>query len=194
MPRLFVALPLPEALREQLSDLAGGLPGARWVPPENYHLTLRFIGEVEGWRADELDEALAGIRARPFDLQLAGLDIFEKAGRIHSLHVKAERGERLVHLQSKVETALQRAGLPPERRRFAPHVTLARTDKVAPDKLIGFVQAHNLFRPPPVAVERFSLFSSRLGKEQAHYEAEVDYPLDGDDAGRSGLAGREAEF
>ncbi|MFC7608726.1 2'-5' RNA ligase family protein [Teichococcus aestuarii] len=65
MPRLFVALPLPEALREQLSDLAGGLPGARWVPPENYHLTLRFIGEVEGWRADELDEALAGIRAGP---------------------------------------------------------------------------------------------------------------------------------
>ncbi|MFZ6761534.1 RNA 2',3'-cyclic phosphodiesterase [Pseudoroseomonas sp. WGS1072] len=179
MPRLFVALPIPDTLREHLADLAGGIPGARWVPPENYHLTLRFIGEIEGWQADEVDEALAGIRARPFDLQLGGVDLFEKAGRLLSLHVKAERNEALLHLQSKVETALQRAGLPPERRRFAPHVTLARTEKAAPDKLIAFVQAHNLFRPEPVPIDHFCLFSSRLGKEQAHYEAEVDYALDG---------------
>jgi len=193
MPRLFVALPVPEALREQLSGLAGGIPGARWVPPENYHLTLRFIGEVEGWQADEVDEALSGIRARPFALALAGLDIFEKAGRIHSLHVRAERGERLLHLQSKVETALQRAGLPPERRRFTPHITLARTERAAPDKLISFVQAHNLFRPDPVEIGHFSLFSSRLGKEQAHYEAEVDYPLENGGVGNGDLAPREAD-
>jgi len=193
MPRLFVALPIPETLRVQLADLAGGIPGARWVPPENYHLTLRFIGEVNGWQADEVDDALAGIHGRPFELQLAGVDVFEKAGRIHSLHVKAERSDRLTHLQAKVETALQRAGLPPERRRFTPHITLARTDKAAPDKLIAFVQAHNLFRPAPVTMERFSLFSSRLGKEQAHYEAEVDYALDGPPRGGEDLASREAE-
>lgn len=192
MPRLFVALPLPDGLRDQLADLAGGIPGARWVPPENYHLTLRFIGEIEGWQADEVDEALSGIRARPFELTLSGLDIFEKAGRIHSLHVKAERGERLLHLQSKVETALQRVGLPPERRRFAPHVTLARTDRAAPDKLISFVQAHNLFRPAPVAIGHFCLFSSRLGKEQAHYEAEVDYALTGGTTGTPAPIPREA--
>jgi 2'-5' RNA ligase len=177
MPRLFVALALPDPLRLQLADLAGGIPGARWVAPENYHLTLRFIGEVENWQADEVDEALSAIRGKPFALSLAGLDIFEKAGRITSLHVKVERSDRLLHLQSKVETALQRAGLPPERRRYAPHVTLARTERAAPDKLISFVQAHNLFRPEPVPVDHFSLFSSLLGKEQAHYEAEVDYPL-----------------
>lgn len=177
MPRLFVALPIPEPMRETLADLAGGIPGARWVAPENYHLTLRFIGEIQGWQADEVDEALAGIRARAFPLRLAGLDLFEKAGRIHSLHVKAERDEALLRLQAKVETALQRAGLPPERRRFTPHVTLARTEKAAPDKLIGFVQTHNLFRAEPFQAAHFSLFSSRLGKEQAHYEAEVDYPL-----------------
>ncbi|MCQ4161065.1 RNA 2',3'-cyclic phosphodiesterase [Roseomonas sp. GC11] len=192
MPRLFVALPLPERLRDQFAELAGGIPGARWVPPENYHLTLRFIGEIDGWQADEVDEALAGIRARPFPLTFSGLDIFEKAGRIHSLHVKAERGERLLHLQSKVETALQRAGLPPERRRFAPHVTLARTERAAPDKLISFVQAHNLFRPEPVTVEHFCLFSSRLGKEQAHYEAEVDYPLSSPAPAGAPLPPREA--
>ncbi|MCI0753958.1 RNA 2',3'-cyclic phosphodiesterase [Teichococcus vastitatis] len=178
MPRLFVALPIPEELREQLADLAGGIPGARWVPPENYHLTLRFIGEVDGWQADEVDEALANIRARPFAMQPGGLGLFEKAGRLTSLHVTVKRSERLLHLQSKVEQALQRAGLPPERRRFAPHITLARTEKAAPDKLIGFVQAHNLFRPPPITIEHFSLYSSLLGKEQAHYEAEVNYPLE----------------
>ena len=192
MPRLFVALPVPETLRMQLADLAGGIPGARWVPPENYHLTLRFIGEVDGWQADEVDDALASIRSRPFELQLSGVDVFEKAGRIHSLHVKAERSERLTHLQAKVETALQRAGLPPERRRFTPHITLARTEKAAPEKLIAFVQAHNLFRPPPVMMDHFSLFSSRLGKEQAHYEAEVDYALDAPSGGDEERAAPEA--
>src|SRR5919112_249729 len=129
MIRLFVALALPAAIKTQLAMLSGGIPGAKWVPPENYHLTLRFIGEVESWRAEE------------------------------------------------VETALQRIGLEPERKRFAPHVTLARTDRAAPEKLIAYVQAHNLFRLPPVPVEGFTLYSSRLGKEQAVYAAEVDYAL-----------------
>jgi 2'-5' RNA ligase len=177
MHRLFVALSLPPLLKSQLSALAGGIPGARWVPPENYHLTLRFIGEVESWRADEMDEALAGIRAPRFELALRGLGTFEKAGRIQALWVGVERSEALAHLQSKVETALQRVGLEPERRRFAPHVTLARTDKAPPEKLIAFVQAHNLFRAPAVPVEHFTLFSSRLGKDQPVYVPEVEYEL-----------------
>lgn len=175
--RLFVALALPAALKAQLALLAGGIPGARWVPPENYHLTLRFIGEVEGWQAQEVDDALAAIRARPFELSLRGLGTFEKAGRIQALWVGVERTEGLSFLQSKVETALQRIGLEPERRRFAPHVTLARTEKAPPEKLIGFVQAHNLFRAPPMTVESFTLYSSRLGKEQAVYVPEVEYGL-----------------
>ena len=177
MVRLFVALALPETLRTQLSMLAGGIQGARWVPPENYHLTLRFIGEVENWRADEVDEALSAIRCRTFDLSLRGVGTFEKAGKIQALWIGVEKNEGLTHLQSKVETALQRVGLEPERRRFAPHVTLARTDRAAPDKLIQFVQAHNLFRAPPVPVESFTLYSSLLGKEQAFYVPEVEYAL-----------------
>ena len=157
--------------------LSGGIPGARWVPPENYHLTLRFIGEVESWRAEEVDEALANIRARPFMLSLRGLGLFEKAGRISSLWVGVEKTDQLGLLQAKVETALQRIGLEPERKRFAPHVTLARTDRAAPEKLIAYVQAHNLFRLPPMAVEHFTLYSSRLGKEAAVYVSEVEYDL-----------------
>ncbi|MEN0072755.1 RNA 2',3'-cyclic phosphodiesterase [Roseicella sp. DB1501] len=177
MIRLFVALALPAAIKTQLAMLAGGIPGARWVPPENYHLTLRFIGEVEGWQAQEVDDALANIRARPFELSLRGVGIFEKGGRISTLWVGVEKTEQLGFLQTKVETALQRIGLQPERKRFAPHVTLARTERAAPEKLITFVQAHNLFRAPPVAVEHFTLYSSRLGKDAAVYVPEVEYEL-----------------
>jgi 2'-5' RNA ligase len=175
--RLFVALALPESVRDSLAGLIVGLPGVRWVPPANYHLTLRFIGEVTPQQAEEVDLALAAIRARPFDLALAGLGVFERQGRVHSLHAVAERTPALQHLQAKVETAVQRAGLAPERRRFAPHVTLARTDSAPPGKLAGFVQAHNLFRTGPARMEHFVLFSSRLGKEMAVYTPEVEYAL-----------------
>ena len=175
--RLFVALALPEELTDQLSAIAMGLPGARWIRPANYHLTLRFIGDVQNWQADEVDEALAGIRARPFRLSLHGLGTFEKQGRIQSIHVCAERNDALTHLQNKVETALRRVGMPSERKRFTPHVTLARADSVQPDKLIEYVQRHNLFRAEPVMVESFVLFSSLLGKECATYVPEVEYEL-----------------
>ena len=177
MIRLFVALDLPWTLRERLSALAGGLPGARWVPAENYHLTLRFIGEVPSWRAEEVDHALATLRARGFELTLAGLGVFAKAGRSSSLWVRAERNPSLDHLRSKIETALQRAGLEPERRRFNPHVTLARVDAVAQERLAAYLQAHNLFRADPLLVQHFTLFSSRLGKEASVYKAEAEYEL-----------------
>jgi 2'-5' RNA ligase len=177
MLRLFVALALPALVKAQLGALAGGIPGAKWIPPENYHLTLRFIGEIEPWRAEEVDAALAAVRAPRFDLALAGVGTFEKGGRIQSIHVTAERSEALTRLQTKVETALQRIGLEPERRRFAPHVTLARTERAETHKLVSFLQVHSLFRAPPVEIEHFTLFSSYLGKEAAHYVPEVEYEL-----------------
>lgn len=177
MIRLFVALDLPEELCDELSSMCGGIPGARWVPEENYHLTLRFIGEVPGWQAQEIDEALAGIRAPAFDLTLRGVGTFQKAGRVAALWVGVEKTEPLMFLQAKVETALQRIGLEPERRRFSPHVTLARTERAEQGKVIAFMQAHNLFRAAPVPVDGFALYSSRLGKEQAAYAREVEYGL-----------------
>lgn len=175
--RLFVALDLPAALRQRLALLAGGLPGARWIRPENYHLTLRFIGETPGYRAEEADLALAALRVPGFSLSFAGVGTFEKAGKPVSLWVGVERNPALEHLQGKIETALQRAGFVPERRRFIPHVSLARLDNPPGEKLAAFVQAHNLFRAAPVPIGHFTLFSSRLGKEQAVYVAETDYLL-----------------
>ncbi len=175
--RLFVGLDLPWSLKQHLAVLAGGLPGAKWVPAANYHLTLRFIGETPSHRADEVDLALASLRARGFSLSLAGLGTFAKSGRPTAIWVGAERSPELDHLQNKIETALQRIGLERERRRFAPHVTLARIDNVPEPKVAAYMQAHNLFRAEPVPVEHFTLFSSRLGKEHSVYVAEVEYDL-----------------
>ena len=100
------------------------------MPPENHHLTLRFIGETPKHRAEEIDTALAALRAPGFPLTLAGVGCFAKGGSAVSLWAGVERNPALDHLQSKIETALQRAGLDPERRRFTPHVTLARLDNV----------------------------------------------------------------
>lgn len=176
--RLFVALDLPDTLRARLAAMATAIPGARWVPAENHHLTLRFIGEVAPDQAEEIDHALAALRGRAFLLTLAGVGTFRKAGRDTQLWVGTARSEPLERLQAKIEIALQRAGLPPERRRFQPHVTLARLGDAPEGKLAGFVQTHNLFRAEPMTVEHFTLFSSRLGKTQAVYTPEVDYPLE----------------
>jgi len=175
--RLFVAIDLPPDLRQRLSGLAGGLPNARWVAPENYHLTLRFLGEIPAYRAEEADTALSMLRGRGFSLQFAGVGVTSKAGRPVSLWAGVERNPNLDHMRGKIETALQRIGFEPERRRFNPHVTLARLDNVPELKLAEWVQAHNLFRAEPVQVEHFTLFSSRLGKDQAVYTPEVDYEL-----------------
>lgn len=176
--RLFVGLELQRDLRERLALLSGaGIAGAKWVPPTNYHLTLRFIGETPGHRAEDIDLALAALRARGFSLTLAGVGTFAKGGRSTALWVGVERNAQLDHLQNKIETALQRCGHPPEKRRFQPHVTLARLDNVAEGKLVSYVQAHNLFRAGPVPVEHFTLFSSQLGKEASVYTPEVEYAL-----------------
>jgi 2'-5' RNA ligase len=175
--RLFAGIDLPWELRERLAALCSSLPGARWVPRENLHLTLRFIGEVTPNQAEEIDLALAAMRGKRFPLTAAGIGTFDRAARPVTLWVGVERNPGLDHLQAKVETALQRAGVAPEKRRFQPHITLAKLDVAAEAKLGLFVQTHNLFRAGPFEIDHITLFSSLLGKEASVYTAEVEYPL-----------------
>jgi 2'-5' RNA ligase len=175
--RLFVALDLPWEVKEELSDLSCNLPGARWVPTDNFHLTLRFIGEANRLQAEEIDFALASLRGRSFEFSLSGLGWFEKNGRVNTLYVGVERNADLARLQAKVETALSRCGLPPERRKFTPHVTLARMDMGVTPTLTSFVQANNLYRSAPIRADNVTLFSSFLGKDQPTYTPEAEYAL-----------------
>ena len=126
MLRLFVGIGFPPELKLRLSLLCSGIPRAKWVDPGNFHLTLRFIGEIAEDRAADVDDALVRLRARRFALQLAGTGVFGGGDKPRSLWVGVERGPELLALRDKIEQALIRAGLPPEPRKFAPHVTLAR--------------------------------------------------------------------
>jgi RNA 2',3'-cyclic 3'-phosphodiesterase len=175
--RLFVALDLPWEVKEQLSELSCNLPGARWVPGDNFHLTLRFIGEANRLQAEEIDYALATLRGRSFSFSLSGLGWFEKYGRVNTLYAGVERNEDLARLQSKVETALLRSGLQPDRRKFTPHVTLARMDQPVTPELARFVQANNLYRSVPIRADNVTLFSSFLGKDRPTYTPEAEYAL-----------------
>jgi 2'-5' RNA ligase len=175
--RLFVALDLPWEIKEELSDLSFNLIGARWVPTDNFHLTLRFIGEASRLQAEEIDLALATLRGRSFAFSLSGMGWFEKAGRVSALWVGVERNDNLAKLQAKVESALYRIGLPPDRRRFTPHVTLARMDMPVTPELARFVQANNLYRSASIRADNVTLFSSFLGKDQPTYTPEAEYAL-----------------
>ncbi len=177
MLRLFVALSLPEEVRERLSHVADRLTGARWLDEESYHITLRFIGEVDGGMADDIAHELAGLDGRGFELTLQGLGYWGEGPKARALWAKVEKTEPLLRLQQKVENALQRVGCKPERRRFSPHVTLARLRNTPPEALHPFVLRHNLLRVGPFPVEDFILYRSYLTGEGPIYQTEAIYPL-----------------
>lgn len=177
MIRLFVGLSMPEDIRQRLSLLNGGVPGARWEPPENYHVTLRFIGEVELGRAEDIDAELHRLRMPSFTLSLSAVDHFGPHDKARVLYVGVERNEMLQRLQAKVENAVQRAGMPAETRKFTPHVTLARLKDSPVQRIQTFREQYNLFRAGPFAVTEFTLYSSHPGKGHSVYHEEATYPL-----------------
>lgn len=175
--RLFVALPLPDAVRRQLGLLCAGLPGARWVRSDNLHITLRFLGELSGGEMDDVDAALSGISAPRFSLNLTGVGHFGSGGRLRSVWAGAVREPALMHLRDKIESAVVRAGLEPDRQKYLPHVTLTRPKGTPIPKLQDFLATHSLFRSESWEVTHFSLYSSFLAHESAIYREERRYEL-----------------
>jgi RNA 2',3'-cyclic 3'-phosphodiesterase len=173
MLRLFVGIGLPPDLKLRISLLCTGVPEARWVDAGNFHLTLRFIGEVDEGVASDIDAALLRLSAPRFSLTLAGVGQFGT----RMLWVGVEKNPALLQLQAKVESALQRAGVPPEGRRYTPHVTLARLRQPLGPRVPAFLAEHALFRAPSFDVDRISLIASYLTKNGAIYEDQADYPL-----------------
>ncbi len=177
MIRLFVALPLPDAARVRLGLMSAGLPGAKWVSPENYHLTLRFVGEVDGHSADDFHDMLMRIDAPGFDVTLDTIDWFGNKRRPHVLVAKARKDEALMHLQRKVESAAVRCGFEPEQRKFAPHVTLARMKAGTCESVQRFCMENHMRQPIRFEAERAVLYSSFLSHNGSIYREEADYPL-----------------
>lgn len=175
--RLFLAIALPQDLRARLTALQCGLQDARWLPPENLHLTLCFIGETDCRQAQDLDAALTALRAPRFSLTLSGLGIFGTASKLRSLWVGAEASEALTRLQAKTVQAARSAGLPLAKKKFRPHVTLARFKGKPRARHYDFISRHALFRAAPFTVEDIVLFSSALEPSGATYRAEARYPL-----------------
>jgi 2'-5' RNA ligase len=181
MPRLFTALEIPRDAALSLSLLRGGLPGARWVDVENYHITLRFIGDVEGHVADEIANALDRVRRPGFELQLAGVGAFGSK-KPHSVWAGVAQSPDLSALQAEIERICQRAGMPADQRKFTPHVTLARLRNSSPAEVAKYLSARGNFEAAPFKVSRFVLMSSRDSVGGGPYVIEEAWPLVGGDA------------
>lgn len=177
MIRLFVGLALPETLGKRLAMLAGGVREARWLDIENLHLTLRFIGETEEDTLAEINRALEQVRAGGFDMTLSGVGHFQSRKRVHALWVGTEPNPALTDLHARIAAALMRAGCAPDRRRFTPHITLARIKPAPPAHVRDWLDANSLFRADPVAVTGFTLFQSHLSQSGAQYQALGEFPL-----------------
>ena len=177
MLRLFVGIRLPASHVLALGRLCSGLPGARWVEAANYHVTLRFIGEVDEGIAADIDLGLGRVAVPRFSMAVAGIGVFDEGGRPHTLYAGVERADRLLALRDRVEHAMMRIGLAPERRRFLPHVTLARLHRPPPEPLRRYIEANGAFRLPPFEVDRFELVASYLTKSGSIYEDVASYAL-----------------
>jgi 2'-5' RNA ligase len=178
MKRLFVAIPIPNPVKQRLVGLSGGVPGARWQTSEQMHLTVRFIGEVDGAVGADIHSALSVIKAVPFTAELSGVGTFGPKGRERVLWAGVAKSEALGQLRDRIETALVRAGLPPDRRKFHPHVTLARLSGAPKGKLFDFAAAKGSFQSAPFHVDGFALYSSFLSNKGAVYTLEARYPLE----------------
>ena len=177
MPRLFLAIDLPADIKEAIEPLCCGLPGARWVPAEQIHLTLRFIGDLDHELSAELYSGLKEVKAKPFPLHIKGLGTFPPRGKPRVLWLGLKKSDALIELRKKVDSVLRRLEIPLEKKKFAPHITIARLGKTPAPRLGNYLAANNLFRQPPFRVTSFHLYSSILKPAGAIHTCEAEYPL-----------------
>lgn len=175
MYRLFVAVDLPEEVKGAVSDLIRGQTWARWIPPEQLHLTLRFIGEVDSVLFAAVRKALSAVSFTAFQLALCGTGHFPPGRNARVIWVGLSPCAELLALQQEIERALLAAGIEPELRPFSPHITLARLRQGAPAAVQRFESEHGAFASPTFPVDRFVLYSSTLTRQGAIHTSEAEY-------------------
>jgi 2'-5' RNA ligase len=176
MHRLFVALRPPAVIRTALLDMMEGVPGARWQDDDQLHVTLRYIGEVDGRTADDVVAALSAIRSAPLDLRLSGCGLFDTRGKPNALWAGVAPREPLAALHRKIDQAMVRIGLEPERRAYLPHITIARLSG-ASAPLDRFLSDHAGLTSPNFRIEHMTLYESHMGQGGSVYDAVERYPL-----------------
>lgn len=176
MPRLFTALEVPGHICQKIALLRGGIPNARWVGVENYHITLRFIGDVDDSFARDAANTLSMISRSEMIIILDQLDSFG-GDKPRAIVAKVRADKVLLDLQAEQERLLRRLGAPPEQRKYVPHVTLARLRGSSPISVAAYFSARGFFPPLNFTAEKFVLYSSRQSVGGGPYIVEAEYPL-----------------
>ena len=176
MIRLFTGIAIDPAIAQRLAQLGGGIPGARWVPAADMHVTLVFVGELDEAAAADLNDALTTVRLPAFDMTIAGLNTFGHS-KPHTLWAGVEASPDLTHLQTKVTQMCRQLDIAIERRKFVPHLTLARLSEPSIPRLQSFISDHSPLRGGTFRVDCFSLFQSHLTASGSSYDRLMDYPL-----------------
>jgi RNA 2',3'-cyclic 3'-phosphodiesterase len=179
LPRLFTGLELPSEIAAELAMLRGGVSGARWVEAEDYHITLRFIGDIDDRAAGEAAAALGEIHRPSFPVVLEGLSWFG-GDKPRAIVAMVKPTPALVELQADQERRLRRIGLPPETRKYTPHVTLARLRSASPYAVADYLSARGYFPSRQFEATRFVLFSARESMGGGPYLVEAAYALQAD--------------
>ena len=177
MTRIFLALRLDDMAQALLSGLGGQLAGTRPVPADQLHLTLRFIGDVDGTTFCDIREQLWETSASPVSLTISGVGHFPPRGRPRILWAGIEPSGELLILRNKVNRILRHCGVPPERRKFHPHITLARLMNSSPHRVAQFLSQNSRLKSMPFIVRELTLYSSVLSPKGAVHTIEEQYPL-----------------
>ena len=189
MPRLFTALEIPPDLAADLARMRGGLPGARWIDPERYHLTLRFIGDIDDAMARDVHAVLGTIRRPSFNVTLTGIDAFGGA-KPRAIVMMARADPALVALHGEQEHLMRRIGLVPETRKFTPHITLARLRHTAPLAVADYIAGCGFWPPRVFKSTHVTLFSARDSIGGGPYVREAVYALERSDDSTRSATGR----
>ena len=177
MIRLFIAIDLPPDIRSYIKGLGCGIPGARPVAEEQIHLTLHFLGEVEGTMFKNIRESLLEVKKDPFLLQISGVGHFPPRGKPKVIWAGVTPTDELIHLRKRVGKELLTCGVALEKRKFSPHITLARLRNSPLQKVSEFLAGNSFLRSSPFTVDSFHLYSSQLGKNGALHTLEESYLL-----------------
>lgn len=177
MPRLFFALTVPPSISDSLDELTEGIPRARWALDNDYHITLSFLGEVPHHRLDEVIDVAEGLRGSTFELSLQSAGVFPHRGQPRVLWIGLKKEERLIALQRSLHQSLLGAEFPLERRKYHPHITLARIDRAPREPVFDWLGHHLGYESKPFLVHRFHLFSSVLTPQGSRYTIERSFGL-----------------